>query len=170
MNINVNGVSLFYKVSGEGFPLLLLHGNGEDHTIFDKLVTKLSNNYLIYAIDSRNHGQSDKTNDYSYETMCADIYALILKMKLNKVNILGFSDGAIIGLMLAMKHSEIVNKMALLGINLKPDDFSEDYYLYIKETYEKTNDPLYKLMLEQPNIELSDVSCVDNPNFISCRG
>ena len=166
MIITVNGVSLFYEVTGAGSPLLMLHGNGEDHTIFDKLTAKLSANYTVYAIDSRGHGQSEKTDDYSYETMAEDVYAFIQKLSLEDVNLVGFSDGAIIGLMLAMEHSEVVGKMALLGINLSPKDFTEDSYQYVKETYEETKDPLFKLMLEQPNIELHDVRKVDTPIFL----
>ncbi|MEO1768797.1 alpha/beta fold hydrolase [Candidatus Enterococcus ferrettii] len=166
MNIQINGISLFYQVSGSGEPMLLLHGNGEDHQIFTELAAKLADHYTIYAIDSRNHGQSQKTEDYSYETMVADIYGFIKELNLGKVNLVGFSDGAIIGLMLAMKNPTIIKKMALLGVNLKPEDFTEESYQYVKETYEETKDPLFKLMLEQPNIELEDIHKVHVPTLL----
>jgi len=138
MIIRVNNIDLFYEKSGNGKPLILLHGNGEDHHIFDKISEKLRQDYTLYAIDSRNHGQSVKTNDYSYDTMAEDIYCFIRELDLEKVHIIGFSDGAIISLILAMKHSEILDKMALLGVNLKPDDFTDESYQFIKETYEET--------------------------------
>ncbi len=166
MLINVNGISLFYETSGNGEPLFLLHGNGEDHHIFDVLVNKLSSDFTVYAIDSRNHGQSEKTDDYSYETMAKDVYSFIKEMHLGQVNIIGFSDGAIISLILAMEHKESLRKMALLGVNLKPDDFTEESYQFVKETYEETGDPLFKLMLEQPNIELDAVRNVNIPTFL----
>ncbi|MDV0446152.1 putative aminoacrylate hydrolase RutD [Methanimicrococcus sp. At1] len=166
MNITVNGVSLFYKITGEGSPLLLLHGNGEDHTIFNELAAKLAADFTVYAVDSRNQGQSQKTDDYSYETMAEDFYAFIQALNLGKINLAGFSDGAIIGLLLAIKHNEVIEKMALLGVNLKPDDFTEESYQYIKDTYEETKDPLFKLMLEQPDIDLDDVRNIDIPTLI----
>ena len=83
-----------------------------------------------------------------------------------QVNIIGFSDSAIISLILAMKHSDVLRKMALLGINLMPDDFTEESYQFVKETYEETGDPLFKLMLEQPNIELDAVRDISIPTFL----
>ena len=166
MNILVNGISLFYKKSGAGPPLLLLHGNGEDHHIFDALTTKLQNDFTLYAIDSRNHGQSGKTADYSYDTMAEDICQFIDALALETPNIVGFSDGAIIALLLAMRHDEVLGRMALLGINLKPDDFTEENYLSIQDAYEKTQNPLFKMMLDEPNIELDDVRRLQTPTLV----
>jgi pimeloyl-ACP methyl ester carboxylesterase len=164
--ISVNGVALFYKRSGSGAPLILLHGNGEDHHIFDKLSVKLEKDFTVYAIDSRNHGQSERTGDYSYNAMAEDIYGFIGALGLGRVGLVGFSDGAVIGLILAMKHDGVVNKMALLGVNLKPSDFTEESYKFIKDTYEETKDPLFKLMLEEPDIELDAARDIDIPALV----
>ncbi len=166
MKITVNNIELAYEKSGSGEPLLLLHGNGEDHHIFDVITAKLQNDFTIYAIDSRNHGESTRTEDYSYEAMAKDIYSFIKQLGLEKVNIAGFSDGAIIALILAMKQGQYIHKMALLGVNLKPDDFTEESYQFVKRTYEETRDPLFKLMLEHPNIELTDVKNVAIPTLV----
>ncbi len=166
MLLDINNTTIFYEKSGTGSPLLLLHGNGGDHFMFDCLTSKLKEYFTVYGVDSRNHGQSAKTEDYSYETMAEDIYHFIKALSLKKVNIIGFSDGAIISLILAMKHSEVIEKMALLGVNLKPEDFTEENYQHLKEAYEKTNDPLCKLMFEQPNIELEDVKKVLVPTLL----
>lgn len=163
---NVNGISLYYETSGNGAPMLLLHGNGEDHHIFDVLVKKLKSNFTIYAIDSRNHGQSERTNDYSYNTMAEDVSSFIEVMRLGRTNIIGFSDGAVIGLILAMKYRDLLRRIALLGVNLKPDDFTEESYQYVEGMYKETQDPLFKLMLEQPNIELDAVKSVCIPTLL----
>jgi pimeloyl-ACP methyl ester carboxylesterase len=63
MIIQVNGTALFYEKSGAGSPVILLHGNGEDHHIFDALAAKLESGFTVYSVDSRNHGQSEKTDD-----------------------------------------------------------------------------------------------------------
>ena len=166
MQINVNGISLHYKTEGAGKPLLLLHGNGEDHRIFDELGEKLRDTFTLYAIDSRNHGQSSKTDVYSYETMAEDVHAFIQALNLGKVYVLGFSDGAIISLLLAMRHGGDIEKMALLGVNLNPGDLNEESALYIRGTYERTHDPLFKLMLEQPDISPDELKAVTVPTLV----
>lgn len=166
MKIKVNNIELAYEKSGSGAPLILLHGNGDDHHIFDVIVSKLKNDFTVYAIDSRNHGESTATEDYSYEVMAKDIYSFITELNLEKVNLVGFSDGAIISLILAMNHAECINRMALLGVNLKPDDFTEESYQFVKEGYEETQNPLFKLMLEHPDIELDEVKNVITPTLV----
>lgn len=166
MKEEINGIYLSYSQSGMGKPLILLHGNGEDHTIFDELTQKLKQHFCIYAIDSRNHGDSSKTDDYSYETMAADVARFIKKKNLGKPSILGFSDGAIIALMLALQYNGIFAKMALLGINLKPDDFKPEILEEMRHEYAATKDPLVKLMLEQPDIELSRLKNITTPTLL----
>ena len=161
-----NNIELFYEKRGKGAPLLLLHGNGETHRIFDKIAKKLENEFTIYSIDSRNHGESQKTSNFSYEVMTEDIYNFIEELNLGKVRVLGFSDGAIISLMLAMKDMNVLEKMMLLGINLKPEDFTDENLSYLKETFEETKDPLIELMLNEPNIELDDVKEITTPTLI----
>ncbi len=163
MHIKVNGISLFYEILGSGSPLILLHGNGEDHHIFDKLASKLAEHFTVYSIDSRGHGQSQKNVEISYEAMAADVGCFNKALGLERANLLGFSDGAIISLILAMKQPALVNRMALLGVNLKPGDFTEESFRYIEDTYLETKDPLFKLMLEQPDIELDEVKAVHTP-------
>lgn len=163
MHILLNDIQLYYQKSGRGAPLLLLHGNGEDHRIFEPLCAKLSEHFTVYAIDSRNHGRSGRTQDFGYDAMADDMHQFIQALNLESVYLVGFSDGAIIGLLLAMKQPARVRKMALLGINLCPEDFDEESYRFIKETFEATGDPLFKLMLEQPDIALEALTGVKTP-------
>jgi pimeloyl-ACP methyl ester carboxylesterase len=166
MNINVNGVNIFYKKSGQGQPLILLHGNGLDHSIFNELSAKLCKHYTVYAIDSRNHGRSDKAEDYSYDAMAEDVYALIQKLELGKVYLLGFSDGAVIALHVALRHLDVLEKVAFLGLNLKPSDLNEKNLNYYQKNYEKTGDPLFKLVLESPHIELDELKSITVPTLL----
>ena len=166
MKIDVNNITLSYSKEGNGNPLILLHGNGEDRHIFDELIDKLKINFTVYAIDSRNHGDSTKSEDYTYEVMAEDIHQFIEKLELKNVSLIGFSDGAIMGLLLALKYPSIFEKMVLLGVNLKPADFKQDIYNSIVEEYERSKDPLFKMMLEQPNIELQDLKNITIPTFV----
>lgn len=164
--ISVNGVELFYKKAGGGEALILLHGNGEDHHIYDKLTKKLKSRYTVYAIDSRNHGKSSKTDDYSYDTMAKDICLFVQKLSLGRVYIAGFSDGAIISLLLALKYSECISKMILLGVNLSPDDFTEESRHYLESVYKETKDPLFKLMLTEPDIKVESLASINIPTLV----
>lgn len=166
MEIEVNGITLSYIKEGNGNPIILLHGNGEDRHIFDELIDKLKIKFTVYAIDSRNHGNSTKSEDYSYETMAEDIHQFIEKLELRNVSLIGFSDGAILGLLITLKYPLTFKKMALLGVNLKPTDFKPEIYNSIVEEYERTKDPLFKMMLEQPNIELQELQNVHVPSLI----
>lgn len=166
MKIQVNNITLNYNKTGKRNPLILLHGNGEDLHIFDKLTNKLKKDYTIYAIDSRNHGESSKTDDYSYESMSQDILCFIKELQLKDVSIVGFSDGAILGILLTMEHKNLFRKMVLLGPNLKPTDFKKNEYNYLMNEYKKTNDPLLKLMLEQPDIELEELKKIKTPTLV----
>lgn len=166
MKIQANGVNLFYKVAGQGAPLLLLHGNGEDHSIFDKLMPRLAEHFRVCTLDSRNHGQSQITHLYSYDVMAEDVYAFIQALGLGPVHLLGFSDGGILGLLLAMRHGECLRSMALLGANLTPDDMTKECHQLIQADYDRTKDPLLKLMLEQPNIQPEQLRGVDTPTLL----
>lgn len=161
-----NKVNLFYTCSGSGNPLILLHGNGEDHQIFSQLTKKLAKYYTVYAIDSRNHGKSELTKDFSYETMSADIADFMDVLDLQEVSLVGFSDGGIVGLLLGIQQQPRLKKMAVLGPNLSPDDFTEESLAFVKEEYAETNNPLYKLMLEQPNIPIESLSRIQIPTLI----
>ncbi|MDR1044986.1 MAG: alpha/beta hydrolase [Candidatus Adiutrix sp.] len=160
------GLELFHEKRGAGPPLILLHGNGEDHHIFDRIAPRLAAHFTVYALDSRNHGQSPQTDDYSYEALAGDLEAFIQALGLGRVGLIGFSDGAIVALMLAMKPGRLIRKMALLGVNLKPDDFKAEIYDELKRAYAESRDPRLKMMLEQPRIELEDVGRVRVPTIL----
>lgn len=166
MFITVNGIRLFYEKTGSGPALVLLHGNGEDHTTFDALTKALKPYFTIYAIDSRNHGQSQQTDVYDYTVMSEDIYAFITALALAPVSIVGFSDGGIVALLLAMHHPEAVCKMALLGANLCPDDLLPAVLQDMQRIYEETQSPLFRLMLTQPHIPLAEITTVQTPTLL----
>lgn len=166
MKLSVNGIELYYTKTGSGKPLILLHGNGEDHLIFTALIKKLALKYTVYAIDSRNHGKSTITKDFSYNTMSADISAFIGNLGLQDVSLVGFSDGGIIGLLLGIQQMPQLKQMAVLGPNLSPADFTPESMAYIKEEYAETGNPLFQLMLEEPNIPLEDLSRIMIPTLV----
>jgi len=98
--------------------------------------------------------------------MAGDVRRFISALRLIRPHIIGFSDGAIVALLLAIGHGEAIGKLALLGVNLKPDDFTAENYQALIEIYRDNHDPLVKLMLEQPNISLEAARRVKNPTLV----
>ena len=98
--------------------------------------------------------------------MAGDIAGFINTLELEDVSIAGFSDGAISAIMAVTGYGNIFKKMVLMGVNLKPSDFKEEYYSYIEEEYKKTGDPLMKMMLEQPDIDISVLRNIDIPALV----
>lgn len=152
---------IYYKKTGNGKPLILLHGNKEDHHIFDELVEALKNDFTIYAVDSRGHGKSGNAEEYHYSDMADDILDLIEKEQLDKPYFYGFSDGAIIGLLCAIKQ-DCFSKLMLSGANTKPSGLKPLCLLGMVFSYVFSRDERTKMMLREPNItalELSKISC-----------
>ena len=103
MNLQTSKVNLYYEKYGEGQPLILLHGNGENHKIFEKSIAVLKEHFTVYALDSRGHGYSSPVDELHYEDMADDVHEFICKLQLKKPIIYGFSDGGIIALLVGIK-------------------------------------------------------------------
>lgn len=157
MEIQVNNVRLYYEEYGSGQPIILLHGNQETHEIFDKLINKLKDNYKVYAIDSRCHGKSENPKEISYNLMRDDIIDFIKKLNIEKPILYGFSDGGIIGLLIAIKETNLLSNLIISGANITPDVFTFFDNLITKIFYFFTRSKYIKIMLDEPNIPLEDL-------------
>ncbi len=167
MKVHVNGVDINYEVAGEGSAVILLHGNGEDHHIFDVLVEELSRTNEVYAIDTRGHGGSSKAEVFHYEDMMEDIKQFIDELKIKKPVVYGFSDGGIIGLMLASKYPDLLSGLIASGPNLTPKDVRFSFRIYMRFQYIRNKDPLIELMLKEPNITDNDLKRITIPTLIT---
>lgn len=116
-NVEINGVSICYEQQGGGRPVILLHGNGGSHHTFDGLIKRLSASYTVYAPDSRGHGHSGKAGPLSYEQLASDTAELIRVLGLEKPMLYGFSDGGIVGLLVASGWPGLLSKLAVSGAN-----------------------------------------------------
>ena len=167
MYIQLNSQVIYYEHLGEGDKtLLLLHGNGEDHTIFDELCNSLEKDFDIYAIDSRGQGLSATPKEYHYEDMAMDVLNLISSLSLTSVSVLGFSDGGIIALLAEILSPGTFTHMIAAGANTTPDALSFSARREIKREFKKSNNPLSKLMLTEPNISDSQLKTILCPTLL----
>jgi len=121
---NVNGLKIYYETYGTGEPILLLHGNGQSIVDFTKQIPALAKHYRVIAVDTRAQGKSidNNSNKLSYDIFAADMKVLLDSLQLKKVNILGWSDGGNIGLIMAIKYPEYIDKLVVMGANLNPTE------------------------------------------------
>lgn len=166
MNIRVNNVELYYEVVGSGEPLVMIHGNSETHQIFDKAAEILSKHFTCYLLDSRGHGQSQKVTEFHYEDMAEDVYQFIQALELQNVTYYGFSDGGIIGLLLASKHPRLLAKMIVSGANTRPDAVKKWIGVMFKIINRIHRSPLFELMLKEPHITKEQLASIETPTLV----
>ena len=159
MDAFVNGIRLFYERTGEGRPLVLLHGNGEDHTIFDEAVEVLSNRFTCYAIDSRGHGQSDLVDELHYADMASDLLAFLEELDLRDVVLCGYSDGGIVAL-LAAGQTDRISDLVVCGANTHPKGLKRAAYLDIQREHRQAPSIYTAVMLREPHIPASDLRAI----------
>lgn len=168
MFVNVNKVKLYYEKTGSGEPLILIHGNGESHKIFDAAVSVLKEKFTVYAVDSRGHGQSSKITEYHYDDMAEDIYCLIKELDIQKPVVYGFSDGGIIALLLAVKHGKDLKSIIASGANTSPQGLVKGFLSAAKIKYFFTHSQRTKLMLCEPQITDEMLKSITLPVFLTC--
>ncbi|MFA6867360.1 MAG: alpha/beta hydrolase [Clostridia bacterium] len=136
-NININGCNLAYLTIGSGEKkILFLHGNGEDHKIFAKMLNKFEpTKYTAYLVDSRCHGDSDCKGEMSIIQFADDMLEFIDKLNLGIVNVVGFSDGANVAMAMASKKQEVIERMVLISGNFNADAIHYQEKLRIKLVY-----------------------------------
>ena len=112
--------SLLCREWGEGAPLVLLHGNGEDSLYFEKQFDLFSRYFRVIAVDSRGHGGSTHGEEgLSIGLMAEDVLAVLDALGIERAHLLGFSDGGNIALSFALRWPERVDKLILNGANIR---------------------------------------------------
>ena len=178
---SLRGIRLYYEVYGSGKPLLLLHGNGGSIEAFKSTIPYFAQKYQVIAVDSRAHGNSvDPRDSLSFEMMADDFAALLTSLHLDSVNVIGWSDGGIDALALALRHPEKVRRLAATGANLSPDSLAltpalwkqqQKAYRQNKGTtftdpVQKNSWKVFRLDVLQPNIPLARLRAIKAPSFI----
>jgi pimeloyl-ACP methyl ester carboxylesterase len=131
----VNGIRLYYETYGSGDPVLLLHGGSAAIESYFNQIPELAKRFTVIAPDSRGQGRTqDSDKPLSYDLMAADCLALLGHLKLTNVAVIGWSDGGVIGLHLAMNHPGLVRKLVTIGGNFRPDGMTEEFQEGLKSS------------------------------------
>ncbi len=170
--LDLEDAKIYYESYGKGEPLILLHGNNGSIADFHQQIPFFAKYYQVIAVDTRGQGRSTdlSTADYSYEKFADDLFKLIQQLKLERVNILGWSDGGNTGLILNTQHPTLVNKLITIGANLNPSGVEEELINTFKKQLSAneagTNPRLVKLMLNHPNITNTQLHQINNPVLV----
>ncbi len=180
----VNGTKLYYEEYGTGEPLLIIHSCGTDIKAMEYQINFFKKNYRVIAVDSRGQGKSKlKTNDLTYDLMAKDLEELVKHLKLDSINILGWSDGGIIALKMGINNNINIKKIISMGANLRPDTTAINTWAYkqVREIHaenlkkansnDKSKDwnkelQLDNLLLNQPNISHAELAKIKAPVLI----
>lgn len=172
-------IELNYIEKGEGTPLVLLHGNGESSDYFYDQIKFFSEQYRVIAIDTRGHGKSPRGNkSFTLEQFADDLKMFLDEMKISRIMLLGFSDGANIAILFALKYPKYLIKLVLNGADLHPSGVKRKYQIPIVMRYKfasfcaqfskkaRLKEEMLGLMVNQPDIRLEKLETIDIPTFI----
>lgn len=178
--LNTRGFNMYYEIYGKGKPLLIIHGNGQSIKNFSKQIPYFKKEYKVILADSRAHGKSVDTKDsLDYNMMADDLNELLNRLHLDSCFVIGWSDGGINGLLLAIRHPEKVKKLAVTGANLWSDSSAVDPKIFnwlaglVDSLKKVTKIPeirnQYKqleMMTREPNITLNQLHTVKCPTLV----
>lgn len=172
-------ICLNYVVAGQGFPLVMLHGNGEDHTYFKHQIGPFSEWYQVIAPDTRGHGRSPRGRaPFTLDQFAEDLKAFLDSREIRRCHLLGFSDGANIALLFALNYPEYVEKLVLNGADLYPSGVKLSTQLPIVlgwgllqavRRFDKRARPkweLLDLMTTQPHINAKALAALNMPALV----
>lgn len=178
--VKIRGFDMYYETYGIGEPLLIIHGNGGSIKDFLYQIPFFAKYYKVIVADSRAQGRSrDEGDSLTYEMMADDLNALLDALSLDSCYVIGWSDGGINGLLLAIRHPKKVKKLAVTGANLWPDTSAVDPFIYkwtmnyneslkkMQQTPKVRHDrKLASLLSYQPHISIEQIHTIQCPALV----
>ena len=164
-------IKLSYVEKGQGEPLILLHGNGEDCGYFEHQIEAFSSRYHVYALDTRGHGKTPRgARPFTIRQFAQDLLEFMEEHRIGKAHLLGFSDGGNIAMVFAVRYPDRVEKLILNGANLDAGGVKRTVQIPIETGYRiarifagksgkaKRNAELLGLMVNDPNVPAQELS------------
>ncbi|MFO1056544.1 MAG: alpha/beta hydrolase [Dongiaceae bacterium] len=181
----VNGIKIWYASFGQGEPVILLHGGLANSAYWGKQVPALAQKYRVIVMDSRGHGRSTRdARPYGYDLMADDVVGLMDALKIDKAAIVGWSDGAILGLDIAMRHPTRISKLFAFAANSDPSGVKDvgqspvftAYIARAEKEYEALSatpkeyaafvDQISHMWASQPHWTAADLAKITTPTWI----
>ena len=145
----VNGIKVYYTRTGHGSPVVLLHGGLSNADYWGHQVKALAAKHTVISIDSRGHGRSSRDDrPYGYDLMADDVVAVLDSLNIPRADIVGWSDGAIIGIDLALRHPDRIGKVFAFAANTQTEG--------VKDGVEKN--PTFAAFIERAGKEYAKLS------------
>lgn len=133
----INGIRMYYEVHGEdrGVPLVLLHGGGSTIDVtFGRVLPRLARSRRVIAVEEQGHGRtSDRDAPFRFETSADDVAALVRHLGLERVDLLGFSNGASVALQVAIRHPKSVRKLVFASSMTKKDGARPELWEFMRQ-------------------------------------
>ena len=168
-----------YIEQGKGFPVILLHGNGEDSSYFLHQMKPFAQHFRVIAIDTRGHGKSPRGDrPFTIRQLAEDLLDFMNQHAIEKAHILGFSDGGNIAMVFALAHPERVERLILNGANLDASGVKRKIQIPIEIGYRvarlfarisskaKKNAEMLGLMVNDPNVKPEELSRIQCPTLV----
>jgi pimeloyl-ACP methyl ester carboxylesterase len=132
--VKVNGMGMYYEVSGEGTPLIVLHGAYMNIVSMGAIIPKLAEHHKVYALEFQGHGRTtDIDRPITYPNLADDVAAFMDAVGLQKADVFGYSVGAIAGLQLAIRHPEKVGKLVAVSGGYDVEGWQPEFRAFIPQ-------------------------------------
>ena len=166
-DIELSEMTMHYAVYGdEGYPLILVHGNGGNKDSLKEAAGYLASDYKVYVIESRCHGQSSNPGVISYDLMAKDIKEFIEAVGLEKPYLMGHSDGGINALTVAYTYPDLLGGFISCGANTTPKTFKPYFTIGVKVLDTFKPNKLNDMMLTLPQMNADLLSRITCPAYI----
>jgi pimeloyl-ACP methyl ester carboxylesterase len=182
----VNGIKIHYAIYGQGSPVIFLHGGLANTDYWGNQVPAIAAHHTVILIDSRGHGRSTRDErPYGYDLMADDVVAVLDALKIPKADIVGWSDGGILGIDLAMRHKDRVGKVFAFAANTVTSGVVEGVeknptfaayidragHEYVEHSatpkeYDAFVDQISKMWADQPNWTDDQLKAIDTPILV----
>jgi pimeloyl-ACP methyl ester carboxylesterase len=184
--LGVNGIKIHYAIYGEGSPVIFLHGGLANTDYWGNQVPAVAAHHTVILIDSRGHGRSTRDErPYGYDLMADDVVAVFDALKIPKADVVGWSDGGILGIDLALRHKDRVGKVFAFAANTVTSGVVEGveknptFAAYIERAgheyaehsatpkeYNAFVDQISKMWADQPNWTDDQLKAIDTPILV----
>ncbi len=182
----VNGIKIYYAIYGRGSPVIFLHGGLANTDYWGHQVPAVAAHHTVILIDSRGHGRTSRdARPYGYDLMADDVVAVLDALKVQKADVVGWSDGGILGIDLALRHPERVGKVFAFAANTVTSGVKEGveknptFAAYIERAgheyathsatpneYNAFVDQISKMWAEQPNWTDEQLKSIKTPILV----